>query len=180
MSDPDTHRDAAHTPEPNAGSESSPPVRPENRYEETDASFRGVTIVAIAGCVIGAAVFVAVRGFYWAALESQPPARATTFTAPENPTEQLPPEPRLELLDRQQKTPASNVSRWEQGEEKALETYGTSDEKGFVRIPLKEAMQIVVGQLPSRKPADQPKYPDRGLIDAGESNSGRMFRGGSP
>jgi len=73
-----------------------------------------------------------------------------------------------------------NVSRWERGEEKALETYGTSDEKGFVRIPLKEAMQIVVGQLPARKPADQPKYPDRGLIDAGESNSGRMFRGGSP
>src|SRR5580704_5534268 len=163
MSDPNTHRDAEHPPEPSAGSEASPPVRPENRYEETDASFQGVIIVAVAGCCIGAVVFVIVRGFYWAALESQPPARATTFTAPENPTEQLPPEPRLELLDRQQKTPASNVSRWERGEEKALETYGTSDEKGFVRIPLQEAMHIVVGQLPARK-----------------SNSGRMFRGGAP
>ena len=77
------------------------------------------------------------------------------------------------------KTPASNVSRWERGEEKTLETYGTSDEKGFVRIPLQQAMQIVVGQLPARKAANQPKFPDKGLIDAGESNSGRMFRGGS-
>jgi hypothetical protein len=180
MSDPNTDPSAEHAPEPSAGSDSSPPVRPENRYEETDASFRGVIIVAIAGCLIGAVVFVAVRGFYWAALESQPPAPATTFTAPENPTEQLPPEPRLELLDRQQKTPASNVSRWERGEEKSLETYGASDEKGFVRIPLQQAMQIIVGQLPTRKAADQPKFPDKGLIDAGESNSGRMFRGGSP
>jgi hypothetical protein len=180
MSDPNTNRDAEHALEPSAGAEPPSPVRPENRYEETDASFRAVTIVAIVGCVIGAVVFVAVRGFYWAALESQPPAPATTFTAPEKPTEQLPPEPRLELLDRQQKTPASNVSRWERGEEKSLETYGSSDEKGFVRIPLKEAMHIVVGQLPARKAADQPKFPDKGLIDAGESNSGRIFRGGSP
>ncbi len=171
---------AEHTPEPHADSEPSNPVRPENRYEETDASLRGVTIVAVVSCLVGAIVFVLVRGFYWAALESQPPAPATTFTAPEKPTEQLPPEPRLELLDRLQKTPASNVSRWEVAEEKSLATYGPSDEKGFVRIPLKDAMEIVVGQLPARKTADEPKFPDKGLIDAGESNSGRMFRGVSP
>jgi hypothetical protein len=32
-------------------------------------------------------------------------------------------------------------------------------------------------QLRARKEADIPKFKDKGLIDAGESNSGRMFRG---
>jgi hypothetical protein len=161
---------------PGSGSEPSPPVRRGIRFEERDVRFRWVLIVAVVSSVIGGAIFVLVRGFYQVALESRPEGQ-TPFASRETPTSQLPPEPRLELLDRREKTPASNVAKWERGEEKSLETYGPSDEKGFVRIPLQRAMQIVAGHLPARKDVDRPKYKDRGLVDGGESNSGRMFRG---
>jgi hypothetical protein len=174
-SDPNSDRSA----EPGPGSEPSPPVRPEIRYEERDVRFRWVLVVAVVSCVIGGAIFVLVRGFYQVALESRPEGQTPGFASHEIPTSQLPPEPRLELLDRLKKTPASNVAKWERGEEKSLETYGPSDEKGFVRIPLQRALQIVADHLPARKESDQPKFKDRGLVDAGESNSGRMFRGAS-
>jgi hypothetical protein len=176
MNSSDRNSDAA---EPGPGSEPSPPVRPDVRYEERDVRFRWVLIVAVVSCVIGGAIFVLVRGFYQVALASRPEGQMPGFASRETPTSQLPPEPRLELLDRLKKTPASNVSRWERGEEKSLETYGPSDEKGYVRIPLQRAMQILAGHLPARKESDQPKFKDRGLVDAGESNSGRMFRGAS-
>jgi hypothetical protein len=175
------------TPEANPGanpaSEPSPPVRPDNRYEERDVSFRAVMIVTIASCVFGIVIFFVVRGFYLAAIKSD--VRGDAALAPadrpsEKPTEQLPPEPRLELLDRLQKTPASNVARWEQGEEKSLEQYGHSDEKGFVRIPLERAMDLTPSQLKARPASEVPKFRDKGLVDAGESNSGRVFRGAKP
>jgi hypothetical protein len=166
--------------EPNAGADSSPPVRPENRFEVRDVRFRWVLLITVIGSLAGAGIFILVRGFYWAALQSSAGERATTFAPPEKPTNELPPEPRLELLDRLAKTPASNVSKWERGEEKSLETYSTTDEKGFVRIPLQRAMQLLADHLPARKAADRPKFKDRGLVDAGESNSGRMFRGAAP
>jgi hypothetical protein len=170
-------RNSDRATEPSPGAEPSHPVRPEIRYEERDVRFRWVLIVAVVSCVIGGAIFVLVRGFYQVALELRPEGQTPVFASRETPTSQLPPEPRLELLDRRAKTPASNVSKWERGEEKSLETYGSSDEKGFVRIPLQRAMQIVAGHLPVRKDIDRPKYKDRGLVDGGESNSGRMFRG---
>jgi hypothetical protein len=175
------------TPESNPGAHSgpepSPPVRPDNRYAERDVSFRAVVIVTIASCVIGVVIFFGVRGFYWAAIKSD--VRGDAALAPadrpsDKPTEQLPPEPRLELLDRLQKTPAANVARWEQGEEKSLEKYGPSDEKGFVRIPLERAMDLTAGQLKARPASEVPKFRDKGLVDAGESNSGRVFRGAKP
>lgn len=181
MESPDPNAEAS--PGANAGHEPSPPsppLRPDNRYEERDVSFRAVLIVAIASGVIGAVIFFAVRGFYWAALESRAGGGGTALTPGEKPTEQLPPEPRLELLDRRQKTPPSNVSRWERGEEKTLETYGPTDEKGFVRIPLERAMDALAGHLPARPASEVPKFHDKGLVDAGESNSGRMFRGAKP
>jgi hypothetical protein len=173
QSDPNADHDA----EPSPRSEPSPPVRPDVRYETRDVRFRWVLILAVAGCCIGAVIFFLVRGFYWAALESRSDGQAAEFAPRETPTSQLPPEPRLELLDRLEKTPASNVSKWETGEEKALETYGASDEKGFVRVPLQRAIQTLTGHWQVRKESDRPKFKDKGLIDAGESNSGRMFRG---
>jgi hypothetical protein len=177
-SDPNRDSEPDHTGEPSPSSEPSPPVRPDNRYEPRDVRFRWVLVVAVLGCCIGAVIFGLVRGFYWAVLESRSDGQATAFAPRETPTSQLPPEPRLELLDRLEKTPASNVSKWERGEEKSLETYGSSDGKGFVRVPLQRAMQwLADSRLQARKESDRPKFRDKGLVDAGESNSGRMFRG---
>jgi hypothetical protein len=177
-SDANTNPNDGHGAEPSPGSESSSaPERPEVRFEPRDVKFRWVLILAVAGCGVGAGIFMLVRAFYWTAIESRTARPSTAFAPYEQPMSQLPPEPRLELLDRLEKTPASNVSKWEKGEEQALETYGATNEKGFVRIPLERAMQTLAGHLPARKPADRPKFKDHGLVDGGESNSGRMFRG---
>jgi hypothetical protein len=173
QSDPNADHHAESTP----GSDPPAPVRSDVRYEHRDVGFWAVLLVAVVACVVGGGIFLVVRGFYWVALDSRPEGQPTAFAAPEKPTSQLPPEPRLELLDRLEKTPASNVAKWEQGEEKLLETYGTTDEKGFVKIPLRRAMETIADHLPARKEADRPKFRDKGLVDAGESNSGRMFRG---
>ena len=179
MQSPDSNPDAPHNVEPTPSPEPSPAVRPDVRFEPRDVRFRWVLILAVVGCAIGAGIFFLVRGIYWATLESRFDGQPAAQTSSEVPTDQLPPEPRLELLDRLKNTPASNVAKWERGEEKALETYGPTDDKGFVRIPLKRAMEMLAGHLPVRKEADRPKFKDRGLVDAGEPNSGRMFRGAS-
>src|SRR5579859_6448270 len=101
-SDSDPDPAAEDTP----GSEASPPVRPEIRYEARDISFRWVLIVAVSSSCIGAALFLLVRGFYYAALESRSDGQPTAMAPRETPTRQLPAEPRLELLDRLEKTPA--------------------------------------------------------------------------
>jgi hypothetical protein len=64
-------------------------------------------------------------------------------------------------------------------QEKVLNSYGPTAEKGFVHIPIQQAIKATVGKLPVKRQTQGEAAKDRGLIDAGESNSGRMFRGGS-
>ena len=73
---------------------------------------------------------------------------------------------------------ASNFSKALAEKEKVLNSYGPSEEKGFVHVPIQEAIKATAGKLPVRK---QPPggANDNGLMDAGQSNSGRMFKGES-
>jgi hypothetical protein len=152
----------------------------EVQYERTDVSFRAVLIGAVVGCVVAAGIFLVVRAFFWTALDSVAACQGAPSSDLERPSGVLPPEPRLEQLDRQAGTPASSGATSELAKEKRLESYGFTDEKGFVRIPLQRAMDLAAGHLPVRQPDGQPKAgstaKDRGLVDGGESNSGRMFR----
>jgi hypothetical protein len=170
-----------HAPE-SGGSSRFPtnPEHPEVRFEPRDIPFWSILIVAVVSCAIGAGLLVGVRALYWQVVATRRPTGTVTFPSLHSPSADLPPEPRLEQIDRLAKTPASNVSKWEKGEEKQLETYGPADEKGFVHIPLERAMDLLAGHLPARKTSAEPKFPDRGLVDDGASNSGRMFRGGQP
>jgi hypothetical protein len=174
--DRDTNADDAARNSPS----DEPSARHEVQYERTDVSFRGILIGAVVGVVVAAGMFLVVRAFFWTALDSVAAGQGGPTSDLERPLGGLPPEPRLEQLDRSAGTPASNVATWEMGKEKRLESYGPSDEKGFVRIPLQRAMDLTAGHLPARKPDRQPKEgspaKDRGLVDGGESNSGRMFR----
>jgi hypothetical protein len=84
----------------------------------------------------------------------------------------LPPEPRLEQIDHMQNKLSGTVDQRQAA-------YEPPAEKGFVHIPIEDAMKKIVDQLPVREqPPDHGK--DRGLLDDGLSNSGRMFRGGEP
>ncbi len=64
--------------------------------------------------------------------------------------------------------------------EKALHSYGPTAEKGFVQIPIEQAMKAVAGTLPVAKESSPGRAAKNGLLEAGQSNSGRMFRGPSP
>ena len=59
-----------------------------------------------------------------------------------------------------------------------LNRFGTTEAKGYVHIPIDDAMELVVARLSVRKPSDDDDYRSRGLVNGGESNSGRKFRGG--
>lgn len=61
----------------------------------------------------------------------------------------------------------------------AVDAGTTPPENGFVRIPIEQAMAWVVrtDKLPARQqPPASERRKENGLLDAGESNSGRMFR----
>ena len=65
--------------------------------------------------------------------------------------------------------------------EKLLHSYGSTADKGFVQIPIEQAMKAVAGTLPVAKESSQGRaVKGNGLLEAGESNSGRMFRGPMP
>jgi hypothetical protein len=91
----------------------------------------------------------------------------------------LPPQPRLDQLDRMTPEESAAVNMQLAAQIKALHSYGPSAEKGFVRVPIEEAMKAVAATLPVAK-GPPPGRDANGLLDAGESNSGRMFRGPLP
>ena len=100
------------------------------------------------------------------------------LTAARSDADRLPPEPRLEQIDRMAGAGASKFSKALAEKEKVLNSYGPSEEKGFVRVPIQEAIKATAGKLPVRK---QPPggVKDNGLMDAGQPNSGRILNGDS-
>ncbi len=91
----------------------------------------------------------------------------------------LPRAPRLEQLSRLVDDTRPNVFLRQQSAEASLDRYGPTADDGYIRVPIERAMQ----QLPARiKSRDEQPTADksRGLVDAGESNSGRMFERSTP
>src|SRR5262245_19482944 len=92
---------------------------------------------------------------------------------------QLPNQPRLEPFEPKPGS-SDSFAASEQAAQTLLHSYGPTDEPGFVRIPIEQAMRSLVNELSSQP---QPKLRDtksRGLVGGGDANSGRLVRGGSP
>ena len=91
----------------------------------------------------------------------------------------LPPEPRLEQINRLEKDKVSNTFAREKEKEDFLHSYGQTPEKGYVHVPIERAMDLLAGKLPARKeqPKDKQSLRENGLLDGGAPNSGQMFRG---
>ena len=103
------------------------------------------------------------------------------------PSTPLPPQPRLDQLDRM--TPEESAAdhgymvpdKQLAAKEKPLHSYGSTAEKGFIQIPIEQAMKAVAGTLPvATESSKGHAAKGNGLLEAGESNSGRMFRGSLP
>ncbi len=153
---------------------------PTVRYEHSDAGFRWIF-----GLLVVAAVFLvitgyAIRAFFYVYRDREAAVKSSHFPLAASESRSLPPEPRLEQINRMAEIEKGNVRlRYEQ-KEAVLNSYGPAGEK-YVHIPIDRAMDVLANRLPARTaqpPAAQLRR-QNGLVGAGESNSGRMFRGPS-
>jgi hypothetical protein len=122
---------------------------PEVRHEKSDVDTK-----AIIRFGIGLAVTLIVTFLLLFALFAYFSAREMRFgrgPARVQSTDQLPPEPRLEV------SPRANLEELRAAEQKVLENYGWVDkEKNVVRIPIERAMEIIAERgLPARKPSGE-------------------------
>jgi hypothetical protein len=150
---------------------------PEVRYEKRDVRVKWVVGVLLVACCIAALHYFLALEFFWSQMRGQAALKKSPFPLSPHPSEQLPAEPRLEAIDREAGIESGNVFEREVRKEQILHSYGPTDEKGYVHIPVGKAMELLAGKLPVReRPSGQP-VKDNGLVDSGEPNSGRMLRG---
>jgi hypothetical protein len=154
-----------------------PIEHPEVRFEPTDVSFRAIAFVLLGAAVVGVIIFVGVRFFFDGYRDHQAKIKASSFPLAEAPSTKLPKEPRLEQVNRVERIDRSDVYKREADKLKILNSYAPTEDEGFIRVPIDRAMEYLANKLPSRpEPSPDQKRRAGGLLDAGEPNSGRMFR----
>jgi hypothetical protein len=159
------------------------------RYERTDADYRWVLGILLASLILAAIMFSAVGWFFNAFERYQAKIKGSPYSLAPGPSTGLPEQPRLEQIDRLTNGEQGGAGRAPDAssliphppakvpDEVHLASYGPTDEKGFIYIPVERAMEFLVKTLPSR-PASSSEDSKRqnGLVDGGGPNSGRMFR----
>lgn len=152
----------------------------EVRYERTDVNVRRVVgTLAILG-VLGVFFAAAVWAFFRSEQRSLERSRAAQSPLAPTLAFVLPPEPRLEPLDRMEGIASPNLLQQERAVER-LSRYGKTSDNRFVHIPIDQAIRILATdkKLPTRHQQDKESR-DRGLVGGGEPNSGRLFVGRKP
>lgn len=153
------------------------PEHPSVRFERTDAQWTWIVTILAFGAFIGLLILVAVWGFFRDERQRLSVERRSEFPLAPGPSGALPPEPRLEQIDRLLQNDVSNVYLRQQLAERYLRSYGPTSDAGFVRVPIDAAIQYLATQkpLPARTELPSEDVGDNGLVDWGESNSGRLF-----
>ena len=159
------------------------------RHERTDASFRWVLGSIIAAMIFAAVVNYILLGVFYHYSASEAAVKKSPYPLAPAPSTTLPAGPRLEQLDRITGLPTADAYVWEADKDRILYSYGaqTPDvtgkfrtEKGYVHVPIGQAMDRLANKLPVRKQSATDQHRENGLVDAGASNSGRMFRRKAP
>jgi hypothetical protein len=147
----------------------------EVRYERTDANFRWVLGILTGGVLLGAFILYVVLAFFHYYGSYQTAIKESAFPLAPAPADALPAEPRLEQVDRLAGVQRVNVATQELEKEKVLNSYGPTDEKGYVHIPVDRAIDSLASKTSAAKTSG-PGRKANGLVDSGASNSGRVFR----
>jgi hypothetical protein len=149
------------------------------QYEPIDVSLsRIINLLVIALCVL-AGTFYGTWLFFTSREHAQEEVKRSPFPLAAGPSTALPPQPRLEQLDRMTPAESQAVDIDLMKQEQELHRYGKSADKGFVQVPIEQAIKAVAAKLPVAK-GSSPGRDGNGLVDDGQSNSGRMFRGVAP
>jgi hypothetical protein len=162
-----------HTP---AGTPENPSVR----YEPTDASFRWIMGIVLVSIILAALIEIGIAEFLRMTRARQDSIKASHFPLAKKPSNTLPPEPRLEQLNRLEALESHpNVKTTNEND---LHQFGPTDQQGYVHIPIERAIELLPDRLPVRKdqPSEELRRHQSGLIGDGESNSGRLFREKNP
>jgi hypothetical protein len=149
---------------------------PRVKSERQDVRFRWVLAVVAVMVAIGIAQHYLVRMFHRNLDEQQGAAKVSAYPMATGTSSSLPPEPRLEQVDRL--AGQTGASAYERGvaEERILSNYGTTSDKDCIRVPIRRAMQQVIADLKFRK--EQPEHAEKsdGLLYAGDTTSGRLYQ----
>ncbi|MCH5374306.1 MAG: hypothetical protein JJ992_10030 [Planctomycetes bacterium] len=148
---------------------------PRVRRETTDIHFAPMLIGFLAGAGVLVVLGYSVWRLYWYQANSLERLRGPRSPFVSRQPEKMPPQPRLEQLERISGDKAANVFWRLAAKERDLHHYGNTSDQGFVHIPVERAMELVVKDLPIRSPPDVDPTKSNGLVDGGESNSGRML-----
>jgi hypothetical protein len=149
---------------------------PEVRYERHDVRFLAVALVIVVAIILGSAEMYAVWRLFHRSEVGLREQNVSRYPLAPDGKPGLPVAPRLEQLDRLEGNRSDQIDRRKLSPEGLLATYGPASEEGYVHIPIERAMDLVIGELRSRSD-EAASGNDNGLVDSGESNSGRMFRG---
>ena len=128
---------------------------PTTRYERSDVSVRPIAYVG-AAMIVGAVVVHLVGWWVFDVLYTfDKPRRQSSFPLAAEQSGKLPAEPRLEQLKRRPPDgKVEDAGPLYAAERKRLETYGrVPDEEGVIRIPIRQAMELIVEKkmLPARE-----------------------------
>lgn len=180
--DGELHRDPRHPELDEVRHADGRIEHPHVRHERTDVKFRGILIAVIGAMIFAAAVHWIVLRFFYSYQGYQGAVKQSPFpVAPSPAVNEDPrriPEPRLEQVDRLAGITKENVYERQLAKEKQLHGYGPTEETGYVHVPIERAMDRLADKpLPARQEAGGDRRKEAGLVDAGEPNSGRMFRG---
>ena len=148
------------------------------RHEVMDVSVGGLMV---ATAILGASLAIAILSASWTyrllntwEKDDKPPA----FPLAASEGRRLPPEPRLEEVDRRETTAAQAHSEDSaRAQDQRLKPYAWVDEKaGVVRIPIDQAMKILAKQsrLPARLDEPAGLGPGQSRRPPSSANSGRM------
>lgn len=124
------------------------------RHEPTDIHTRPLRIAAIIGGVSLIVICLALWGLfsYFANTATQPDRELVTDEVRK--TASTAPEPRIQgVPEFHGNVPRADMEQLRRESEQRLSSYGKSDEKGFVRIPIDRAMQIMADR--QMKPTTQ-------------------------
>jgi hypothetical protein len=150
---------------------------PAVQYERSDADFRSITSIGIASLLLGALIIAALWWFFLGYRAYQARIKQSPYPLAPRSSNALPAEPRLEQLNRIRGIEDANVYERLAEKEDVLNSYGPTPEKGYIHIPIEQAMSLLANKLPFRQEPAAAEKRANGLVDAGEPNSGRVFRG---
>ena len=155
-----------------------PRENPKVRYERRDITLRWLLILLAAAASFAVIHYYSTWKYYWWKADIEAAAKRSPYPAAPRLPVNLPPPPRLEQLDLVSEGEAVTTNRRLAAQEASLHEYGPSSEKGFVHIPIEQAMRIVAAEAAATPSTD----PDDGqvVLGSGEADSGRSLRAGKP